>query len=55
MRAAAASAKLFNLPAARSIAQMVCNVDIGSNTLTSAPKVADSGKVSVNRVPEGSF
>jgi hypothetical protein len=41
--------------AVRSIAQMVCRVDMCLVILIVGIKVADSGKVRVNRVPEMSF
>lgn len=37
------------LVAAGSIAQMVCNVDIGERTLVSTTKIADFDEVRVNR------
>ena len=41
--------------AVRSIAQMVCRVDMCLVILIVGVKVADSGKVRVNRAPEVSF
>ena len=43
------------LLAVRSIAQMVCRVDMCLVILIVGINVADSGKVCVNRVPEMSF
>lgn len=43
------------LMAAGSIAQMVCRVDMCLVILIVGIRVADSGKVRVNRVPEMSF
>ncbi len=41
--------------AVRSIAQMVCSVDMCLIVLIVGISVADSGKVRVNRLPEVSF
>jgi len=52
MRVAAGLALPIRLAAARSIAQMVCRVGIGSRTLKYDPTVADSGKALVKRLPD---
>jgi hypothetical protein len=43
------------LPAARSIAQICCRVVIASKPSSSPPKIAELGKVHVNRTPEATL